>query len=114
MGELNATQKVRKQKSAPGQHQGGDQSRQGPETSSRNSLRHSKEIQKEQVNLFARLVTYARKHKLAKVTFGDISFELTGQSFLSRKEQKEIRKLINPSPEDQRRQHEEDLYYSSL
>ena len=63
---------------------------------------------------FRTLVSYARKHKIAKVKFGEIEFELTGQSFLSRKELMEVKRIYSPSPEEKQKQYEEDLFYSAL
>ena len=69
---------------------------------------------KEKEKLLRSLVAFARKHKIHKVTLGDISFELTGQSFLSRKELKEVKRFYSPSPEEKQKQYEDDLFYSAL
>lgn len=118
MGELNAAHQIRKQKSHPRKYQKRDQVGQGSEAGGSDSVRDLQEIQgqEDKMNfaLFSKLVTYARKHKIAKVTFGDISFELTGQSFLSPKEKREIQRLMNPTPKEQKQMLEEDLFYSSL
>lgn len=110
----NAANQISLEKSTKRKYQKRDSCGQGPETGGSDSLLNPTQSQKEKVKVFKALVAYARKHRISKVKFGEIEFELTGHSFLSRKELREVKKVFSPSPEQQRAQYEDDLYYSSL
>ena len=109
----NAANQISLEESAPRKYKKGNTSGEGPQTGCGHSVLNPTQSQKEKVKIFKALVAYARKHRIQKVKFGAIEFELTGHSFLSRKELREVKKVFSPTPEQLKQQYEDDLYYSS-